>query len=92
MKFHQRVQSEEKNKLAKFGDDAISTDEVMTSQNIQHDVKTFPPKMSVLIWNFLDLITLLWRKSAPILARFHGVDHDLQKYRHLQMLFTYDVN
>ena len=39
MKFYQQVRSMERSKLAKFQDDIISIDGVMTSQIIQHDVK-----------------------------------------------------
>ena len=47
--------------------------------------------MSVLLWNFVNFLTFLQRLSVPIFASFYKVDRDLQKYRHLRMLFTYDV-
>ena len=33
----------------------------------------------------------LQQSSVPIFASFHKVVRNLQKYRHLQMFFTYDV-
>ena len=56
----------------------------MASQIIQHDVIS-PSKMSVLLWNFLILVS-----HVPIFASFYRVARDLQKYRHLHISFTYD--
>ena len=40
---------------------------------------------------FVDFLTLIYRSSVSNFTSFHKVDRDLQKYRHLQMSFTYDV-
>ena len=47
MKFYQQVRSMERSKLAKFQDDIISIDGVMTSQNVRHDVKIWWRHISV---------------------------------------------
>ena len=47
MKSYQQVRFMERSKLAKFQDDIISIDEVMTSQNVRHDVKIWWRHISV---------------------------------------------
>ena len=47
MKFYQQVRSMERSKLAKFQDDIISIDGVMTSLIIRHDVKIWWRHISV---------------------------------------------
>ena len=95
MKYYQQVRSMEKSKLAKFQDDIISTDGVMTSQNVRHDVKIWWRHISV---KNVGIALKLCRLFDPVVAiictnftSFYIVDCDLQKYHHLQMPFTYDV-
>ena len=82
-------------KFAKFRDDIINIDGVMTSQIIRRDVK--------ILWRHIcvknvGIALKLCRLFDPVIAiictnfaSFHKVDRDLQKYRHLQISITYDV-
>ena len=88
-----------KSKLTKFQDDFISIDGVMTSQFNptwrQNDVKNWWRHIYVknvgIVLKLCRFSTLLQQTSEPIIVNFHEVDHDLQKNRHLQMSFTYDI-
>ena len=92
MKFYQQVRSIERSKLAKFQDDIISIDGVMTSQNVRHDVKIWWRHISVKnVGIALKLCRLFERSCVPIFVSFHKVDCDLQKSSHLQRSFTYGV-
>ena len=57
----------------------------------QEWVLAYQYKMSILLWKFVDFLTLLERSCVPIFASFHKEYCDLQKYRPLQMLLTYDI-
>ena len=63
----------------------------LIDNTLKFDYVISPLKVSKLLWNLTFFITLLQQSLIPIFASFHIVDRDLQKYRHLQMSFTYDV-
>ena len=86
MKFYQQVGSVKKSKFNKVRDDIISIDMLwrhklldMTSKF--NDVISLS-KMSALLWNFIDLLTLLKQSPVSIFVSFHRVYPDLQKYCH----------
>ena len=95
LKIYQQVRFLKKSKLAEFGEDTISVDEVMTSQIIQRtaefdDVLSLS-FMSQLLRNFSDFLTLMNWSSALMFAYFHSVDGYLQKYCYLQTSYTYVI-
>ena len=84
-----------RSKYAKFRDDIINIDGVMTSLIIRHDVKIWWRHISVknvgIALKLCRLFDLVVAIICTNFASFHKVDRDLQKYRHLQMSLTYDV-
>ena len=75
MMFYQQVRSIKKSKLAKFQDDIISIDGVMTSQTIRHDVKIWwrqilPLRNCDVLWDkVIAKVECLYKNSSLNLSR-----------------------
>ena len=71
-------------KLAKFGDDIITIAGVMTL--IQISVNNFGIALKLCKLSYFIAMII-----CTNFVSFYRVDRELQKYRHLQMSFTYDA-
>ena len=85
MKIYQQVRSKERSKFAKFLDNTISFDGVMTSQIVWNDVKIWWHHISV---KNVDITLKLCRLFEPVVAiicinfaSIHKVERDLRHWR-----------